>query len=279
MVAETIRAALAALGLDDATRLTQGGQKVVFRGKLNGADVIAKVVLVPSGPYASLVRERAHREVDLLAAVDSPYVVKVLTDAVEVGDQPDAVCWVEEWLDGEDLTAQLTRTWTDDEVGALVRDLATGLVACHDLEVVHRDLSPANIRVVPSGRFVIMDPGLARYLERTALTGMNQPGTLGFRSPEHVPGGDPTPASDVFGVGILAYYARTGQFPVDPSGSEADYFARLMIQIAPIRTVVPNIADGLAKTIDRCLQRQPARRYLDGRELLTAVEGYLGGAM
>jgi len=263
----------AALGVTDATPLTQGGQKLVFTAGLAGSPVIVKIVALPVGPSGQLVLERAHREVELLAEVSSDFVVSVLSDAIEVGDPTFAVAWVEERLDGVDLAGLLTESWSDAQVLDLLRDIAGALDACHSLEVVHRDLSPGNVRALPSGRFVLMDPGVARHLRRTAITGHWQPGTPGFRSPEHVPGGSASSASDVFALGALAHVAKSGRFPIDPGDPQHEYDRRLLhTQAPPIRTLCPETDPQLAQIIDRCLQRQPARRFLDGAELLDAIE-------
>ena len=263
----------AALGVLNATPLTQGGQKLVFGADLAGQAVVVKIVPLPNGPSDSIILERAHREVELLAAVDSPFVVKVLSEAVEVGAPPLAVAWVEERLGGDDLGSNLGTKWDDTEVFRLLSDVGHGLQACHDLAVVHRDLSPGNVRMLPSGQFLLMDPGYAKHLQLAALTGIYQPGTPGFRSPEHVAGGNATAASDVFGLGILAYYARTNTFPIDPTGSEIEYDRRLLHQpAAPIRSIDPDVSPALASIVDRCLQRQPARRFVDGSELLDALD-------
>src|SRR5438045_615281 len=82
------------------TPLTQGGQKVVLRAILAHREVVVKVVLLPNGPTAAIVLERARREVDLLASIHSNYVVKVVSESIEIGTQPDAVAWAEEYLDG-----------------------------------------------------------------------------------------------------------------------------------------------------------------------------------
>lgn len=267
----------AALGLEDVTPLIQGGQKIVLRGTLSGADAIAKVVFVSNDPNGRITLKRAHREVELLSVVDSPRVVKVLTDAVEIGDPPEAVCWVEEYLDGQDVSARLNSTWVEDDVWTLLADIAVALEACHELDVVHRDLSAGNVRRTSDGRFVLMDPGLARYLAKSALTGSFQPGTDGWRSPEHVPGGEPSFASDVFALGILGFYALTGQFPVDPHGTSGEYNRRLTDeQVAPIRSIEAAIPHDLAEVIDTCLQRQPARRFLDGREMKERIHTIRG---
>lgn len=262
----------AALGFDDPQALAQGGQKVVLKGTLSGAPAVAKVVLLAAGPNGDITLQRAHREVELLSAVDSERVVKVLTDAVEIGDPPSAVCWAEEYLDGADLTLHLNDAWGEAEVWSLLEDMAEALAACHELEVVHRDLSPANVRRLPDGRFVLMDPGLARHLEKTALTGAFQPGTPGWRSPEHVPGGSPIPASDVFALGILAFYALSHSHPIDPTVDPGEYDRALVEQQAPsILTLRPGLSRELAAIVDTCLSRQPARRFLDGAELRTEI--------
>lgn len=260
------------LGLDNAAVLTSGGQKIVLTGELAGAKAVAKIVLVPDGPAAATVIERAHREVELLAAVSSPNVVAVLTDAVEIGDRPDAVCWAEECLSGGDLTTLLHTPWAEEEVWNLLSDLATGLTACHELEVVHRDLSPGNVRRTDVGRFVLMDPGLARHLAKTALTGHFQPGTTGFMSPEHAPGGRPIPASDIFALGVLAFLALTTNLPVSPGTDDADYYRRLRTEQCPdVKSLRRDISDELAMIVNRCLHRQSARRFLDGAELSSAI--------
>ena len=261
-----------ALGVRSLALMNQGGQKVVFTADMSGQDVVVKVVFVVPGPQGDIARARAHREVELLGAVDSPYVVKVLTDAVELSTPLEAVTWVEERLDGEDLGRLLGKPWDETQVHALLTDLGKGLAACHELEVVHRDLSPGNVRRTGSGQFVLMDPGLARHLEKTALTGQYQPGTDGFRSPEHVPGGECVPASDIFALGILAYCALIGELPVD--AARPDYETVLAnAQIPSVSTRRGGLSSSLTRVVDRCLRLQPARRYLDGHELVLDLEG------
>lgn len=258
------------MGTTELVPLTTGGQKQVYGTELEGVPVVVKVVLVPETDYADEVLERARREVELLSTVESDFVVAVLSEAVEIGERPEAVCWVEEYLDGCDLRDEVsTFPWAPEDVWTLIRDVAQGLAACHELDVVHRDLSPGNVRRRASGRFAVMDPGFARHLSKAALTGLYQPGTYGYMTPEHVPGGYPTTASDIFGLGILAFQALTGTLPVPYAGDEGDYYTRLGTgQAASVRSVRADVPPELAAVVDRCLQRQPARRYLDGQELL-----------
>lgn len=265
-----LREVCAALGLEDSRQIGEGGQKVILQGTLGGEPAAGKVIFLsgnPANDQTTLLRAR--REVELLAAVDSPNVVHVLTDAIEVGEPVAAIAWAEEWLDGEDLTKSLGDEVSDEEVWKLIRDVAIALDACHSLDVVHRDLSPNNVRRKDDGTYVLMDPGLAKHLAKTALTGAFQPGTPGWRSPEHVLGGDPVPSSDIFCLGILAYVALTKKLPINPTLGQDEYDRILLEeQISPLSKKSIDVDPKLATIVDRCLQRQPARRFLDGAELL-----------
>lgn len=272
--AELLQEVAAALAATDLAPFVTGGQKLVCTAKRAGKDVIVKVIRIATGPAGEEVLERARREVELLSAVSSEFVVAVLSEVVEIGEPIQAVCWVEEQLDGQDLRDILSPPpWSSESIRVLIEDVAYGLAACHDLDVVHRDLSPGNVRRRASGRFVLLDPGYARHLRLDPITGLYQPGTPGYLTPEHVPGGHPTPASDIFGVGVLAFQFATGALPVDPNVDPAAYYASLRATpvAPPVTSIRPDFDTGLAAVIDRCLDRQPARRFIDAAELIDAM--------
>lgn len=275
-LAEVTSALEGALSVQGITPLRTGGQKAVFACELAGQAAIAKVVALPNGPDLLNVFERAQREVEILATIDSPRVVRVLTEVVELpaaDGTPLALAWLEERLSGEDLATRFISNWPFEDARRLMGDIALGLLAFHELDVVHRDLSPNNVRALEDGRFTVMDPGLARHLSKTALTGLYQPGTPGYRSPEHVPGGDIQPVSDIYCAGILVFQALTGNVPLDPSPPEDAYFVRLRTldppKLAPLRPDLPSEFCGI---VDQCLMRQPARRFLDAKELLAEMD-------
>lgn len=269
---DLLNEAFAALGVTNPAPLKSGGQKWVYTAELEGVPCVVKIVQL-TGPFAEDARVRAHREVELLGGVDSDHVVRVLSDLVEIGDGPDLVCWVEERLSGHDLGSALgTTRWSGADIERLIREVAEGLAACHRQEVVHRDLSPGNVRQCDDGHYVLMDPGYARHLAKTALTGMYQPGTPGFMSPEHVPGGSPIPASDIFMLGILAYAAATDALPLDARGDQDDYFRALRdVDVESVGRARPDLSSDLVAIIDRCLDRQPARRFIDADELVAEL--------
>ena len=273
----------AALGVSDLRPLKPSGQKRVFAAKQGPRDVVLKAVEVLP-PNQAVVLERAKREVELLAKISNASgrrIVEVRSGLAIVGDptKPSAVGWLEELLDGRDLSDLLSQRWPQDQALHLAQGLAEALTYLHDVEVVHRDLSPGNVRQRSDGTWTLLDPGLARHLAEMSLTGLYQPGTPGFRSPEQVPGGTPDTYSDIYGVGILVFCALTATLPIDPSGAEDAYFRRLTEQQpVPVKTLRPDLDDIFAMIIDQCLNRQPARRYLDAAELLEALAALTGGS-
>lgn len=262
-----------ALGVTNVVAQVAAGQKTVaFADGPGGRRTVVKLIeLLP--PYAAVALERAHREVAVLASISHPNVVRLESGLVELGTPVSAVCWLEEYLDGADLEAVIDtlRAWPD--AADMARGVLAGLTAFHDADAVHRDLSPRNIRRTARGSYKVMDPGVARLLARTTITGPSDPGTPGYMSPEHVsPAARPTFASDVFCVGILLYEALTGQSPIPFRGDLADYSRRLLSDQAPTAAGLrPDLTSDQMAFVDRCLQRQLARRYLDAAEALTAL--------
>jgi eukaryotic-like serine/threonine-protein kinase len=253
--------------------LKQGGQKTVLLVE-RGADTFVMKV-ISTGSTLPDALKRATREVELLKGIDHPNVVKVASDLVEVGDAPDGVAWLEEYLEGDDLSDALTPQWDWDETKAMGLEVARGLSALHGVKVVHRDLSANNVRVLAAGGYVVMDPGYARHTAKSQLTAAGQPGTPGFLSPEHLQGysGAPTAASDVFCVGILMHLALTGELPIPFTGDIGDYAARLAgVDVNDIEATRPDLDDAAIAVIRRCLHPQPARRFRNGTRLADALE-------
>lgn len=179
-----LREACEKLGVRSVRPLRDGGQKLV-REVLRGFTerlVLKLVILGSSSPDAL---QRANREVDLLGSHASPFVVRAASDLIEIG-QTEAVAWLEEYLDGEDLSQLLGSPWGWRETAHMMTDVAQGLAALHSESIVHRDLSANNVRRVSKGTYKILDPGFARHILRSGLTIGGQPGTPGFLTPEHL---------------------------------------------------------------------------------------------
>jgi eukaryotic-like serine/threonine-protein kinase len=266
--------ACTALGVSDVREIgAPGGQKAVRQVDRNGTDLVMKVVALRASSPTTL--QRAEREVELLQSLTSDHVVRVESELVTIGSPPRGAAWLEEFLDGDDLQAHLGSRWTWGDTAEFGYQVADGLAAAHAAGVIHRDLSPHNVRRLSSGTYKVMDFGFARHTLRTGLTIAGQPGTPGFLSPEHLNAysGGPMPASDVFGVGILMYAALTGEWPIPYNGDDGDYVRRLgRVEITDIGIKRPDLTDQQLAVVRRMLHPQPARRFLNGKRLADALE-------
>jgi serine/threonine-protein kinase len=266
--------ACAGLGVVETAALKDGGQKTVRLVARGDETLVMKVIQV--GGTTPQALQRAAREVELLATLNSDHVVRVASDLIELGSPTTGAAWLEEYLDGEDLADLVATPWTWEDTAEMGCQIGRGLGAMHQRRVVHRDLSPHNVRRTASGAFKIMDPGFARHELLPPLTVYGHPGTPGFLSPEHLkpPPAGPTAFSDVFCVGVLMWLALTGAPAVPYHGDMTDYAVRL-------RHVTIDDSAGLQHSLDparyqflmRTLHRQPARRFRDGDELAQELEG------
>jgi serine/threonine-protein kinase len=265
-----------ALGAVIVDSLRDGGQKAVRIVRVGDDVRVLKVIHLGQTSPDSL--QRASREVDLLQSIESPHVVRAESDLVVLRDPPEGAAWLEEVLDGNDLRDNVGSPWNCHDAITMGREVSLGLAELHDRRVVHRDLSPSNIRRRANGSYVVMDPGYARHELLPPITIAGHPGTLGFLSPEHLsqlPAG-PTAFSDVFCVGILLYLALVGDVPIRYDGDAQDYASRLKeMQYKALGEARPDLPTELVGVVHKCLHRQPARRYRHARELARVLEEVL----
>jgi eukaryotic-like serine/threonine-protein kinase len=261
------------LGVVHASDMKRGGQKLVELVQRGSETLVMKMVVLGTSRPDAL--GRAVREVELLASLACDHVVRVESALVTVGAPPEAAAWLEEHLDGDDLTQNIGQPWSWEDTARMAHHVASGLAVAHEKGVVHRDLSTNNVRRLANGNYKVMDFGFARFTLRSALTMAGQPGTPGFHSPEHLQGysGSPTAASDIFGVGVLMYAALTGEVPIPFRGDEADYVRRLSrVEFVSLENVRPDLSPEQLALVNRCLHRQPARRFHNGTRLRSALE-------
>lgn len=270
--------AMSALSVTPVRELPAGAQKRVVlvdqTAARGGGQVVLKVVSLASSSPDGL--RRAQREVELLARLSDPHLVSVRSDLVELGEPPDGVAWLEEFVPGEDLRSRFGTPWPWPDTCQLGRDVATGLGVMHRAGVVHRDLSTGNVRLTPTGKAVVLDPGFARHTLRSGITVGGQPGTREHFSPEHLNtySAGPSAASDVFCVGILMFMALTGQAPIPWRGDDADYIVRLSrVELAvDLATERPDLTADQLRIMRRILHKHG--RVLGGRRTPAAPRGH-----
>ena len=251
-------------------RIGRGGFGDVYRGfdpVLKRAVAIKTCLLVDPA-----VRQRFVREAELSARLLHPNIVTIH----DFGTDGEVPYLVEELLPGEDLAQRLARggELTLGDKLRLLLDVAAGLAHAHAAGIVHRDVKPGNLRLLPDGRVKILDFGIARELGAAAvLTGDDRAvGTIAYMAPEQARGELPDARADVHGWGAVAYELLSGRRAVPGDSPAALIFRLLDSAPPPLHTVAPDCPHELAALVDRCLEREPARRCRDGGELLALLE-------
>jgi serine/threonine protein kinase/formylglycine-generating enzyme required for sulfatase activity len=187
-----------------------------------------------------------------------------------------------EFLRGESLDRRLARLgpFPAAEVARLIPQLTAGLGAIHAAGIVHRDIKPGNISLLPGPpeRLVLMDLGLARTtgpVESGSLSGGRLTGTLDYMAPEQVRGLPATSAMDIYALGLVIFEMLTGRRPFDRADALASAVAR-MVRPAPRPT---QLIEGLDPAWDvlmaRCLAPDPERRFASVEDLAAFVAANL----
>jgi len=220
------------------------------------------------------VRQRFVREAELAARLVHPNIVTVH----DFGADGEVPYLVQELLPGEDLAHRLGRGDGDElslaEQLRLLLDVAAGLATAHAAGVVHRDVKPGNLRLLPDGRVKILDFGIAREMGASSvLTGDDRAiGTLAYMAPEQARGEQPDARADVHGWGAVAYELLSGRRAFLGDSPAALIFQVLESAPPPLARVAPHCPPGLAALVDRCLDRDPSRRPADGAALYALLE-------
>ncbi|MCB1889526.1 MAG: protein kinase [Rhodocyclaceae bacterium] len=254
--------------------LGRGGMATVFKAHDPGIDrTIAIKFLHASLCEDDEYRNRFLREARAAGMLTHPNIATVY-DVGEIEGRPYIAM---ELLDGEPLSELMSSgaNFSIKQVLEMGIQLARALDYAHSKGVVHRDIKPANIIVSKNRNSIkVADFGIA-HLESASRTQHTRIGdvigTPQYMSPEQAMGEKVDGRSDLFSVGIVLYQLITGQKPF-----EADTIVALMMKIAKenpptIQKLRPETPAALRRVIDRCLTKQPERRYQTGRELADAL--------
>ncbi|MFI2720763.1 protein kinase [Streptomyces collinus] len=234
-------------------RLGSGGMGSVYLSHTRGGQPVALKVVRPELAGNPEFRRRFEQEVRAARRVQGPYTAPVLDSDTE-GDMP----WLATaYVPGPPLGEAVTRhgPLPESAVVLLVAGIAEALQGIHGAGVIHRDLKPSNVVLAADGPRVI-DFGIARAADDPSLTGSSvRVGTPAYMAPEHVNGASPTPAADVFALGLIAHYAATGISPFGDGNTPV-----LLYRIVSEEPDLSACPDRLRPLVARCLAKDPTRR-------------------
>jgi len=213
---------------------------------------------------------RFEREIQVQARLHHPNIAAVYS-AVRDGDQLGLVM---EYVEGESLQALLARQRLPVEAAvAVVADVLAALDYAHRAGVVHRDVSPANIIIPPTGGAKLTDFGLAFEAASGLVSAAGTPaGTACYMSPEQVRGLDGLDArSDVYSAGAVLYEALTGRRLFDADGAFAIMQCHVETAPSPPSEANPNVPAALNRAVGRALAKDPGARFPSAAEFRAAI--------
>ena len=254
-------------------RVLSTGRHAVLLVATDGEDG-ARVVL--KFPRDEILSERAlrlafAREIMLGQRVASPFVLAAHPVRPE---RQTALYGVLPYLTGETMAERMARSLPGLKGGIEAAiGLTRAVAALHRLEVVHRDIKPDNVMLLPDGGLKLIDLGVARLPRVEDFRPDEIPGTPGFMAPEQFAGNAGDALTDQFALGVTLYRWFTGKWPYGEQ--EAFQRPRFGRAVAPSQHR-PEIPSWLDNAILTAIQPDPAARFGDVVELLRALEG--GGA-
>src|SRR3989449_652297 len=274
-----LRAALAA-AYDIEAPIARGGMPhVSLAHERRLARRVAVKVLPPELAANDASRQRFLREARTVAGLTHPNIVPIFT-VDEIGG---FVFFAMAYVAGETLSQRVAARGPLDPhaAGRLLCDIGEALDYAHARGMVHRDVKPDNILLdAATGRALLSDFGIAHasplsrspgLLRRPSAPRGHVVGTAAFMSPEQASGDAVDARSDIYSLGVVAYYALSGRLPFEASSDEGLLAQHISDPAPKIATVVPRVPPRLAHIVDRCLSKEPWARYPDAAALVRAI--------
>ena len=267
-----------------ASQLGEGNFKVAYRGTLNGADVVVKVIkeqISDDEEDSGDLPERFSRELLAMETVACPHVVTIIEPpSIRQVGATKHLWYVEPYYAGPTVKE-------DIEAGTTGVDL-TRKVLLHMLRavkalwespsrIVHRDIKPSNI-IHNGDDLVLLDLGIAFHADLSAITESLQssPKTARYAAPEQFLARRYATIdfrTDLFQIGIVAFEAATGKHPFYQQGIRPDEYQRRLSSFTAAQLDGSDLPNELIHMITRLLAERPAGRYRDIDKALAILEG------
>lgn len=245
----------------------RGGFGVVYEARDRELGRTVAFKLVRPGSKPEVREERLLREAEAAARLSHPNIVTLF----DVGRCEQGPYLALEMLRGQTLGERLAGGPLPlREALRIGIEVAKGLAHAHAQGVVHRDLTPGNVFLCEDGQVKVLDLGMAHAFGRRKLAG----GTPQCMAPEQLRGEPVDARADVFALGATLFEALIGKAPFEVKEGRSE-----VLDLGPSPVLPKGTAAPLARLLDRCLSRDPAKRPASGQvvvEELLAVQRALG---
>jgi serine/threonine-protein kinase len=236
----------------------RGGMATVYRATAPNGNLVALKILAIHLAADPTAHVRFQQESNL--SLSHPNIVRVLDSGID-GDTPYIVM---EYIAGESLDKWIVRAGklTPQELAPILLDVARALDYAHGRNIIHRDVKPSNILIRANGRAMLADFGIAKAAGATAYTATTaRVGSVFYMSPEQANGMiELTPATDIYALGVTAYYALAGRHPFE--GDNEIAIARQHLDLLPrhVSDVNPAVPRSAGDVVMQALAKSPLQR-------------------
>ena len=256
--------------------LGRGGMGAVYLARDLRLDRMVALKVLPAEYRANPdLHERFLRETRTAASFSHPNIVPV--HAVE--DRDGVLAYAMGYVEGESLAQRVQRAGPLPvrDLVRMLQDVGYALAYAHGRGVVHRDIKPDNIMLErATGRALLMDFGIARGMAAAPAAGLTRVGevvgTPEYMSPEQATGDTVDGRSDLYSLGLVAWFAATGRVAMAAESTQRILVKQLTEPVPPIESVRPELPDLLSAAIDRCIAKAPEARFQAAEELVEAVD-------
>ena len=249
--------------------LGQGGMGRVYKAYDNELDrLVALKVLQPELANDPHAMQRFKQELLLASRISHKNILRIH----DFGELDNVKFISMAFVDGPDLRHLLRNgKFSLDRARNIAEQLCEALDAAHSEGIVHRDLKPQNILMGPGDHVYVSDFGLAKSLESSAA-GMTRTGqflgTPRYMAPEQVETGTVDKRTDLYALGLILFEMVTGEGAFKGDSTLQIMYRRVKEKAPDPKQINSEIPDYFARIILRCLERDPAHRYQDAREIL-----------
>ena len=243
-------------------RIGSGGMAEVYRARdLMLERTVAVKLLREDFSQDPAFRERFRQEAKAAANLSHPNIVTIH----DFGFDDKQIFIVMEYIPGTDLKTILESrgSLSVDESLHLIIQACAGIGYAHRAGLIHCDVKPHNMIVTPDQHLKVTDFGIARALASIHPQEVNNVvwGSPQYFSPEQAAGHPPSPASDVYGLGVVLYEMLTGRLPfIADSSTELSYMHRSIIPTPPSQ-LNPAIPPAVEQACLKVLSKEPSSRY------------------
>ncbi|UCG51034.1 MAG: protein kinase [Candidatus Latescibacterota bacterium] len=247
-------------------KLGEGGMGVVYKAedsRLRRA--VALKFLQPHLFDSDFGRSRFVHEAQAAASLDHPNICTVY----EIGEAANRTYISMAFIEGQSLRDKIQSGPLQlSEVIDFGIQIAQGLQAAHEKNIVHRDIKSANIMVTPAGQVKITDFGLAKLAGRSKVTKTGTTlGTVDYMSPEQARGENVDHRTDVWSLGVVLYEMVSGLMPFRGTLDQAIVYAILHEDAMPLTGVVADVPPELEMIIGKALKKNLDDRYQSMAEM------------